>query len=114
MIPSIIGLERIPANSRKENPFSSVVIDVIERTLFDETSLVNFDVIEKLTKLVSSKRVRSITSITTLEKGFSFREFAGILSSPMIDGIMGNGTGTNTHFATACDLPSMSIERSVD
>lgn len=75
---------------------------------------INFNVIEKLTKLVSSRRVRSITSITTLEKGFSFREFAGILSSPMVDGILGNGTGTNTHFATACDLPSMSIERSVD
>ena len=74
----------------------------------------NFYLIKKLNKLVSSKRVQAITSITTLEKGFTFRKFASILSNKNIAAMLGNGTGTSTHFAATCNLPSMSIERSTD
>ncbi|OGI97542.1 hypothetical protein A3A11_03080 [Candidatus Nomurabacteria bacterium RIFCSPLOWO2_01_FULL_43_15] len=74
----------------------------------------NFELIEKLCKLTLSKRVQAITSITTLKKGFSFREFASILFDKKIIAMVGNGTGTNTHLAATCGLPSMSIERSAD
>ncbi len=74
----------------------------------------NFELIKKLYKLVPSKRIQAITSITTLEDGFSFRKFASILSNQKVIAMLGSGTGTNTHFAAMCDLPSMSIERSAN
>jgi len=74
----------------------------------------NFFITEAIRKEFSSARVRSITEIAALEEGVSFRTFASILVSTHVVGILGNGTGTNTHLAATLGVPSMSVERGTD
>jgi|GEM_PF-1508037 len=74
----------------------------------------NFDLLESLKKSFPDNRVQSITASTTLGKGISFRAFAAILSDSRLSGMLGNGTGTNTHLAATLGLPAMSLERGFD
>lgn len=74
----------------------------------------NFKVLEKLEKIFNTDKVKSVTSITSLEKGLSFRDFGSIISNKRVVGMLGNGTGTNAHFAATLGIPAMSIERSSD
>jgi len=74
----------------------------------------NFSLIKNIQSRIFAQNVRAVTEITTLDTGMSIRSFAALLVDQQVVGMIGNGTGTNTHLAASLDVPAMSIERSAD
>jgi hypothetical protein len=77
--------------------------------------LANYTHIEEIVReFAEDDRVINLLSQTLPEEGFSFRQFAAVLSDPRIQGMLGNSTGSNAPLAASVNLPAMSIERSAD
>ncbi|GAA3610252.1 hypothetical protein GCM10022223_28000 [Kineosporia mesophila] len=71
----------------------------------------NESLINTLARTIRSDRVRPITS---LGGGLTLRGFAGLLAASRVHGMLGTGTGTNTHLAALLGLRALSVERGHD
>lgn len=74
---------------------------------------VNAGMLQAVTRLVDSGRVRALTSVP-LPAATSLRGFAALLAADRVCAVAGAGTGTTTHLASLLPICSFSIERAAD
>jgi hypothetical protein len=71
---------------------------------------------EMVSKLAQAGKPGITKSVFDLDLAGSttMRGFASVLAAPQVVGMIGTGTGTNTHLASLVGLPAFSIERAAD
>lgn len=74
---------------------------------------VNEDLVKQLARAGDPQITKSVYDLP-LESSTTLRGFASVLAASQIVGMVGTGTGTNTHLASLVGLPAFSIERSAD
>jgi hypothetical protein len=73
----------------------------------------NEEMVKQLAQAGKPGVTKSIFELA-LDGSTTMRGFASLLAAPQIIGMVGTGTGTNTHLASLVGLPAFSIERSAD
>jgi hypothetical protein len=101
----------------------SVILRALQKRLPDHAFLVasaikpgdtlNEEMVTELAQTGNPETAKSVYDLSSRD-WTTMRGFASLLAAPQVVGMIGTGTGTNTHLASLVGLPAFSIERAAD